>query len=893
MTRRRRIGVAILGVCCAILAVGFTLRPEDETPRNLPAPIYVVPPGSPSLASWADRFEYSFGGPPAAGAPQLGPVTRNGDNGDSVNVGGVFAGDTTFLALGQTANGQPRLLRPSVHRLVANRAILTLPPDLPANSLYLLYAQDSSGRFSLPVPINRADTWWLNGSTTGSDHVIVGDTVSVYGRNLSSALKWTNGVGYDTSSPSTKCDLWLHASVGGTVVKRKATCTSSNPYRAQFTMPAMWAQATSSTSIRFQIGDTAVITTQAGLDYPANLPVIMHNASGFLIGTVKSYSGTSLVLTVTAVDPYARGSGTGWTIDLYYDVSVYVHNGHGGPYGWSEPLTLHVNSRAGLGINYTRQIINLDPPSGDKTGVSDRAMIQARISDVDTLGGPFRLVAQSGTYWLDRGISLTSGYQRAGQILGQGAGKTIFKAAAAFSDANVALLRSNAPSELNSVTVDCSAVSGSRATNQASLGIPRLVNCILKYPHPKSGSGIWQNVAILGPGNNFFMTGCDLTGFGVYVQNPASACIDRCNFYGTEGHNADGLCVIWGGTNIQFTNNTGQHLAPGGRDMDQGPGRIYVGALSNYGTQRNVYISGNSTPTRYENRFDGVHDGEIFLFDGSYGTGSSLATAATHNTVTIADKASSSWKHTRAATITSGPGEGQTRVVARVSGNQLTLDRDWDVVPVAGQSLVNIVGTFVKIVIYNNSATGGNVKNDGSRQGNSNGFHWFGGGNDLIVDGNAFKDMNYGWSEWALNRVAAHGSVTCPLFFCEVKNTTFDHCNVGVRSRMDGPVGGEKTIFQGNLRRNLTFTNCVVREWELDATYIDLDLWQNCTLSGAPQGIWTDPAFAPIMDSNLIDTSFIGNGLPGSVAKTLHGGTTNVHLRGTSAFTQFASGNNP
>ncbi len=78
--------------------------------------------------------------------------------------------------------------------------------------------------------------------------------------------------------------------------------------------------ATSTTSVAIGTGSKSV-TTQAGLAYVANLRVrIANDASNYMEGTVTSYSGTSLVVSVDRI----VGSGTfaSWTIGLAGDVGA-------------------------------------------------------------------------------------------------------------------------------------------------------------------------------------------------------------------------------------------------------------------------------------------------------------------------------------------------------------------------------------------------------------------------------------------------------------------------------------------------------------------------------------------------------------------------------------------
>ncbi len=135
-----------------------------------------------------------------------------------------------------------------IQRLDGLKAAITLPPGLPAWSTYFLWPKNSLG-YGSPVAVNRTEAWWI-----GSDQATQGDTVSVYGRNLSH----NNGA---TTS-------WVYIQPAG-ASGQWATVTSVNPYRVQFTVPNTLSNGT---------------------------------------------------------------------------YQVWIHNGHGGSYGWSGPLTLTVTA---------------------------------------------------------------------------------------------------------------------------------------------------------------------------------------------------------------------------------------------------------------------------------------------------------------------------------------------------------------------------------------------------------------------------------------------------------------------------------------------------------------------------------------------------------------------
>ena len=158
---------------------------------------------------------------------------------------------------------------------------MTLDSTLPTWSMYLVWPQNSNG-YGSPIAVNRTEAWWL-----GPQKAAVGDTVSVYGRNLSNQNGTTNA--------------WIYIMPSGGGSGQWVTPTSVNPYQVSFVVPNTLA-----------------------------------------IGTYQ----------------------------------VWAHNGHGGHYGWSGPLTLTVYG--GPGWNTTQfNVMNYGAKGDGKA--DDTAAIEAAL----------------------------------------------------------------------------------------------------------------------------------------------------------------------------------------------------------------------------------------------------------------------------------------------------------------------------------------------------------------------------------------------------------------------------------------------------------------------------------------------------------------------------------
>ncbi len=295
------------------------LLPAPSGTVNAQAQIALTnhPSSNPALPSGMDVFNPPVANlTPATGAPQLATLTSQANpDGNLATTGYQFSAltgagvgnDTVFQAYGQTTANNGDLTTATIQELNGNRAVATLDAGLPQNSMYLVWAENAAGA-SLPFAVNKTTAWWLASNVTGSSTAAVGDTVSVYGENLS------NGASTPQSwiflQPSQGQGQWI-------------TPTAVNPYKVDFVLP------------------------------------------------------TNL----------AAGS-----------YQIWVHNGHGGQFGWSAPLGLTVQGA----YNYGHNVVKLSSFANGlpNTGVDALPAFQAAIAAIINTQGPATIQLQPGTYYL-------------------------------------------------------------------------------------------------------------------------------------------------------------------------------------------------------------------------------------------------------------------------------------------------------------------------------------------------------------------------------------------------------------------------------------------------------------------------------------------------------------
>lgn len=214
---RTDLAVTNPGSATAIFAAKPTFPDLPDAPRPSPEP---TPPEG------FDPFDPPVDATvPAATAPAFAEWTRTARPEDSIAATGDqfsrFSGpdagqDTRFTVFGQSVAGGGTLRDAAIQRLDGAKAAITLSEQLPDGSMYLVWPGNADGP-GYPVAVNRTEAWWV-----GPESATRGDTVSVFGRNLS----------HDHGTNS----AWVYLKAEGGA-GAWASVTRVNPYKADFTVP--------------------------------------------------------------------------------------------------------------------------------------------------------------------------------------------------------------------------------------------------------------------------------------------------------------------------------------------------------------------------------------------------------------------------------------------------------------------------------------------------------------------------------------------------------------------------------------------------------------------------------------------------------------------------------
>lgn len=194
-------------------------------------PVQAIPSPEPNYPAEWGSFNPPVGGVAAAGSPIPAEWTRIAGPQDSIAASifdlttGLSVGQQPQITVfGQTSSTNARLSDATVRWSEGGRAIVTLPSDLPADSMYLAWARNGVG-YGVPFAINRTEVWWLGPSS----NVSPGSVVAAFGRNLAS--KDTQGRAWVYVTQSGATGVW-------------AEVNSVNPFRVEFMVPSSLAPGT-------------------------------------------------------------------------------------------------------------------------------------------------------------------------------------------------------------------------------------------------------------------------------------------------------------------------------------------------------------------------------------------------------------------------------------------------------------------------------------------------------------------------------------------------------------------------------------------------------------------------------------------------------------------------
>jgi polygalacturonase len=475
--------------------------------------------------------------------------------------------------------------------------------------------------------------------------------------------------------------------------------------------------------------------------------------------------------TVTAANPYK----VDFTVPADMadgDYEVWVHNGHGGTYGWSGPLDLVIND----GMTWSSHVYNVKTYGAKGDGVTDdQAAIESAVEAAAK--DPWSTVyLPAGTYMTSLGFNPPSKVR----WMGDGATKTFIKANANFvkpaqwtSRAYCLLFDgSNNNIDIENLTLDAN---GNMNGYLGTMVYMRFDSDIRFSEVTLMAKG--YEVGDFHGSTRLLLSGCNIVGEGVFFGAATEVQVNGCAVYGTNDANT--LLSSWGGDSVSYTNTTGQDYDTTSAD-GWAQGRFIYGS-SCWGSNRNIYI-GNCTTKALGVRpaFGNQNTGEQLLWEsGTMYSGTPLGASA--ESVTFAGNAFFSTAGLATgqfdAVISNGTGLGQHRQIVGCTGATIQVSPPWNVAP-DGTSTVLIAGVVEHCAVYQNTLQGKSTY--ATQDTASVGIQPFGNGYDFIADGNTISQTRSGINLWCPSQTTVTPQSINACYFNYIANNSISHCLTGI-----------------------------------------------------------------------------------------------------------------
>jgi hypothetical protein len=467
-------------------------------------------------------------------------------------------------------------------------------------------------------------------------------------------------------------------------------------------------------------------------------------------------SNTGQWATVSSANPYC----VSFTVPANLSggtYQVWVHNGHGGEYGWSSPMNLTVATP----WQYTGAVFNVQNYGAVADGVTDdTAAFNAAIHAAYTAGGANTVYVPAGTYVVSS-MTLPPGQQ----LLGAGQGTTIIEenpSVAANPPAQLLSLNSN--EQVANLTLSANNVTLSRlvivrgATN-IHFNDVTLNGGLNEYGDFSNNSGV-------------FMQGCTCIGSAGFWGNSSQVFVNQTNFYATN--DGDNLFYVWGGSDISITNCTAQDLnnSDPNSGAGWGQGRFFVGN-TNWGSQTNTYLANNNTVALgVRPGYADQNAGEQLLWETGNPITNGTYLGSTANSVTIRGLPSGVGPGYYAI-IVAGDGAGEYEPIAgyNAATGVITLAQPWLATPDA-KSVVRVAELFANIAVYDNTLQGkGPIATTASA-----GVQFWGGAVNCVIDSNIVSNVHSGVAVLSLNGTTD----VLPCYYDLIQNNSVTNSLTGI-----------------------------------------------------------------------------------------------------------------
>ncbi|HZP61570.1 MAG TPA: glycosyl hydrolase family 28-related protein [Opitutaceae bacterium] len=624
---------------------------------------------------------------------------------------------------------------------------------------------------------------------------------------------------------------------------------------------------------------------------------------------LRAADGTGQWAAVNSANPYR----VQFTVPAALPNGVYevwIHNGHGGHYGWSGPLSLTITDP----LSWQGPVFDVDlykrAGDADDSDAIDRALVQNGNYLYYHPGSQNTVRFSARVYSLSRAIGL----QHDTRFIGAGKTATVLKCNANFTNSSAALAVFCAQgqgrpinSEIRDLTIDANNHLRTRATsgygyllmcnwNPAFSTDLHLTNVRFQTLLSNTGCVSLSNL------HHLSFVGCDFIGGELFLSQDEQIAIQGCTFI--EANQQERAIGEISSSELSLTDSVFADLDITRPEM-RGEGRVLAGN-SNFGAQCHYYI-GNNTTVKLGPSLGG-NTGEQILCEGYLNTYDCAApTAATATTLTLAGSSTNYTGNFATAVIVSGKGLGQYRRVTGYApaGKVITISPAWNVIPDSSSRVLMEAGSY-QWVIYDNNFSGKDYYADGYTA--MTAIEPYGGCYDWVGDSNAISDMHTALYLQAVQGYSSSMPCIHPCFFNLFARNFIQSCSSGLRASCSLPnttrdpgVGFIGNIYRGNNLSDIVDLgafHAMDENPSVPGSPMDMTLFEHNILTNLSQAF----DLSPQDQVRTVDTLLYKNAaqrgassLPGSFAVNFAPTTSNPALSGNrwEGFETTYAGNSP
>jgi hypothetical protein len=533
---------------------------------------------------------------------------------------------------------------------------------------------------------------------------------------------------------------------------------------------------------------------------------------------------------------------------------VWAHNGHGGHFGWSGPLSLTILAQSPWASQSANRFNVKDYGAAGDGMADDTRAIQATLNAAANTA-PATVYFPAGTYIINGMIEIKNNVS----WLGESRDTSFIKAGPAFASGVEpywqALIYSDS-SAVNRVEFKNLTFDGSGNLGKKSLCIFRnhdyvkLTNSRFNWKGAIGGFNI-------GSSDYLTITGCEFIGDQVFLADSKQVVVSNNNFRLTDYANA--AIISWGGSEVAVSNNQAQDYDPLAKAIGEvGAGRFFV-SQSHPDSNRHFYIGDNTTRDMAPPvNIGDANQGEQILFE----IGTSILSAAPLSTTSTTATFESTVPIAKSqdAIIIKGRGTGQFRRVVAVNGNTITVAPAWSVVP-DKSSVIGVGPAQTRSVVYRNRLDG---KSDYAKYETASvAMSMYGNVSDVVFAHNRVTDMRSGLVDEYSQVPNPITPTPSALYFNLITNNSLDGAYRGMRivtnfltEKSEGTWGHLGNTYRRNTLKNITLQGIHfgADQGGFKGADLNQNVFEHNTFTNVPTAIWVGKATAWM--NNPVNTRF-------------------------------------